>query len=342
MQKTACFFCQRTTARSKFFINRFHGLPNVVQTNKHSTQVVAYMAHKLADLKTPVPSDLEISQHFDSLHIQEICKDAGILESETIYYGTTKAKINAKHVLERLKGNKNGKYIVVTGITPTPLGEGKTTTTLGLSQSIGAHLGKKVFSCLRQPSQGPTFGIKGGAAGGGYSQSIYLFIALTFLLLVIPMEEFNLHLTGDIHAVVAANNLMAAAIDTRIFHENSQKDQALFNRLCPTDEKTGKRSFAPIMLTRLKKLGINKDDPDALTPEEAGKFARLDIDTATIVWNRVLDVSDRFLRRITVGQGSEEKNMTRQTSFDIAVASEVMAILALSKNVRIYLPTYFQ
>ena len=105
----------------------------------------------------------------------------------------------------------NGKYIVVTAITPTPLGEGKTTTTVGLSQALGAHLGKKVFTCIRQPSQGPTFGIKGGAAGGGYSQ-------------VIPMEDFNLHLTGDIHAITAANNLLAAAIDARMFHESDQSD----------------------------------------------------------------------------------------------------------------------
>ena len=105
----------------------------------------------------------------------------------------------------------NGKYIDVTAITPTPLGEGKTTTTVGLSQALGAHLGKKVFTAIRQPSQGPTFGIKGGAAGGGYSQ-------------VIPMEDFNLHLTGDIHAITAANNLLAAAIDARMFHESEQDD----------------------------------------------------------------------------------------------------------------------
>ncbi len=116
-------------------------------------------------------------------------------------YGKNKAKVHLS-VRDRLKNTPNGKYIVVTAITPTPLGEGKTTTTVGLSQAIGAHLGKKVFTCIRQPSQGPTFGIKGGAAGGGYSQ-------------IIPMEEFNLHLTGDIHAITAANNLLAAAIDTR-------------------------------------------------------------------------------------------------------------------------------
>src|SRR5205823_13487523 len=156
----------------------------------------------------------------------------------------------------------NGKYIVVTAITPTPLGEGKTTTTVGLSQALGAHLGKNVFTCIRQPSQGPTFGIKGGAAGGGYSQ-------------IVPMEEFNLHLTGDIHAITAANNLLAAAIDTRMFHEMSQSDEALFDRLCPA-AKDGGRKFSPVMLRRLKKLGINKADPATLTPEERSKFARLD------------------------------------------------------------------
>jgi formyltetrahydrofolate synthetase len=115
----------------------------------------------------------------------------------------------------------DGKYIDVTAITPTPLGEGKTTTTVGVSQALGAHLGKSLFTCIRQPSQGPTFGIKGGAAGGGYSQ-------------VIPMEDFNLHLTGDIHAITAANNLVAAALDSRMYHESRQSDEALFRRLCPT------------------------------------------------------------------------------------------------------------
>src|SRR5690606_610501 len=128
----------------------------------------------------------------------------------------------------------NGKYIDVTAITPTPLGEGKTTTTVGLSQALGAHLGKRVFTCIRQPSQGPTFGIKGGAAGGGYSQ-------------ILPMEEFNLHLTGDLHAITAANNLMAAAIDARMMHEAQQSDEALFRRLCPPD-KQGVREFSPSML----------------------------------------------------------------------------------------------
>ena len=148
------------------------------------------------------------------------------------------------------------------------------------------------------------------------------------------MEEFNLHLTGDIHAITAANNLLAAAIDARMFHENTQSDAALFNRLCPVN-KAGKRSFTAIMLRRLKKLGVQEakwSDPDSLTDSEKSAFARLDIDPATITWKRVLDTNDRFLRKITVGQGPQEKGYTRETGFDIAVASEIMAILALASD----------
>lgn len=144
------------------------------------------------------------------------------------------------------------------------------------------------------------------------------------------MEEFNLHLTGDIHAITAANNLLAAAIDTRMFHENTQKDKALYSRLVP--KKNGVRKFAPIMFRRLKKLGIDKTDPDSLTEEEITRFARLDIDPATITWRRVLDVNDRFLRGITVGQAPTEKGQVRETAFDISVASECMAVLALSTS----------
>ena len=135
---------------------------------------------------------------------------AGLNEDEVIQWGNAKAKVSLS-VRERLASTPDGNYVVCTGINPTPLGEGKSTTTIGLAQALGAALGKKAFACIRQPSQGPTFGIKGGAAGGGYAQ-------------VVPMEEFNLHLTGDIHAVTAANNLLAAAIDTRMFHEDSQTD----------------------------------------------------------------------------------------------------------------------
>ena len=123
-------------------------------------------------------------------------------------------------VRDRLAESPDGNYVVVTGINPTPLGEGKSTTTIGLCQALGAHVEVPVYTCIRQPSQGPTFGIKGGAAGGGYSQ-------------VIPMEEFNLHL-GDIHAITAANNLIAA-IDTRMFHENTQSDR-LFSQVVPNRE----------------------------------------------------------------------------------------------------------
>jgi methylenetetrahydrofolate dehydrogenase (NADP+)/methenyltetrahydrofolate cyclohydrolase/formyltetrahydrofolate synthetase len=267
-------------------------------------------------LETPIPSDIAISRKQHPKHIDKIAEEVGILPHELEPYGASKGKVSLD-VLKRLEHRKNGHYVVVTGITPTPLGEGKSTTTMGLSQALAAHLGKICFANVRQPSQGPTFGIKGGAAGGGYSQ-------------VIPMDEFNLHLTGDIHAITAANNLLAAAIDTRIFHENTQKDGPLFRRLVPM--KNGKREFVPSMFRRLKKLGIDKTDPSALDEEEIRKFARLDIDPETITWRRVLDVNDRHLRGITIGQAPTEKGATRETGFDISVASEIMAVLALSTS----------
>ena len=273
------------------------------------------MPHKLTNILTRVPSDIEIAQAATPLPIDQIATEAGILPEELDLYGKSKAKVHLS-IRDRLKNSPNGKYVVVTAITPTPLGEGKTTTTVGLSQALGAHLGKKVFTCIRQPSQGPTFGIKGGAAGGGYSQ-------------IIPMEEFNLHLTGDIHAIIAANNLLAAAIDARMFHESSADDTQLFERLCPPG-KDGSRKFTRVMLSRLKKLGISKTDPNELTPEERSRFARLDIDPDSITWRRVIDTNDRMLRGITIGQGPEEKGFTRATGFDIAVGSEIMAILALA------------
>ena len=275
------------------------------------------MPHKLKNILARVPSDIDIAQAATPIPIDKIAAETGILDEELELYGKNKAKVNLS-LRDRLKDVLNGKYVVVTAITPTPLGEGKTTTTVGLSQALGAHLGKRVFTCVRQPSQGPTFGIKGGAAGGGYSQ-------------IIPMEEFNLHLTGDIHAITAANNLLAAAIDTRVMHEAQQKDEALFERLCPP-AKDGSRRFAPVMLRRLRKLGINKTDPNELTPEERSRFARLDIDPDSITWRRVTDTNDRMLRQITIGQGPEEKGMTRVTGYDIAVASEIMAILALTTS----------
>lgn len=268
--------------------------------------------------RSPVPSDIEIAQESDIKPIAQVAEELGLLPGEYELYGSYKAKVNLS-VLERLKDAPNGKYVDVTAITPTPLGEGKTTTTVGLSQALGAHLGKRVITAIRQPSQGPTFGIKGGAAGGGYSQ-------------VIPMEEFNLHLTGDIHAITAANNLIAAAIDTRIFHESNMSDERLFDRFCPEDKK-GKRHFPREMYPRLKKLGIDKENPEDLTPEERSKLVRLDIDPDTITWNRVIDTSDRMLRGITIGEGPKEKGKTRETSFDITVASEIMAILALTTSV---------
>ena len=269
------------------------------------------------NLRTPVPSDIEIAQEVQLKPIQTIIEEIGLLPEEVEFHGTYEAKVRLE-ILERLKDVPDGKYIDVTAITPTPLGEGKSTTMMGLSQALGAHLGKRVFTCIRQPSQGPTFGIKGGAAGGGYSQ-------------VVPMEDFNLHLTGDIHAITAANNLLAAAIDARIFHESRQPDdEKLFNALCPPD-KQGKRKFSPSMLRRLKKLGINKTDPNELTSEERSRFARLDIDPAFLTWRRVMDTNDRFLRDIEIGLGPEEQ-MPRRTGFDIAVASEIMAILALTTD----------
>ena len=275
------------------------------------------MPHKLENMLARVPSDIDIAQAARPIPIERIANEIGILPGELELYGRNKAKVNLS-IRDRLKDVPNGKYIVVTAITPTPLGEGKTTTTVGLSQALGAHLGKKVFTCVRQPSQGPTFGIKGGAAGGGYSQ-------------IIPMEEFNLHLTGDIHAITAANNLLAAAIDTRMFHEQKQKDEALFERLCPA-AKDGSRHFSPVMLRRLRKLGISKTDPRELTPEERSRFVRLDIDPASITWRRVTDTNDRMLRQITIGQGQEEKGAERVTGYDISVASEIMAILALTTS----------
>jgi len=213
-----------------------------------------------------VPSDLEIAQAATLKPIIEIAESVGLSADDLDLYGKYKAKVHLD-VLDRLANVPNGKYIDVTAITPTPLGEGKTVTTIGLSQALH-YLGKRVFTCIRQPSQGPTFGIKGGAAGGGYAQ-------------VVPMEDFNLHLTGDIHAVGAAHNLLAAAIDAHILHGNA-----------------------------------------------------LNIDPFSITWNRVVDVNDRALRQIVIGLGGRENGYPRETGFDITVASEVMAILALTTDLR--------
>ncbi len=266
----------------------------------------------------PVPSDIEIAQEADLKPITQVAEEAGILPEELELYGPYKAKVKLD-ILKRLADRPNGKYIVVTAITPTPLGEGKTTTTVGLSQALGAHLGQRVFTAIRQPSMGPTFGIKGGAAGGGYSQ-------------VIPMEDFNLHLTGDIHAVSIATNLLAAALDTRMFHESRQKDEALFRRLFPV--KNGKRQIPRGYRYRMEKLGIRPEDLEDLPPDKLRKLVRLDVDPATITLRRVVDVNDRLLREVEIGLGPDEKGFTRRTGFDISVASEIMAILALATSLK--------
>jgi formate--tetrahydrofolate ligase len=211
-------------------------------------------------------SDLEIAQHAKLLPITEIARGLSLDEDELELYGKTKAKI-ALSVMKRLADRPNGKYVVVTAITPTPLGEGKTTTTIGLSMALN-RIGARAIATIRQPSLGPVFGIKGGAAGGGYAQ-------------VVPMEDFNLHLTGDVHAISLAHNLLAAMIDNSITHGN-----------------------------------------------------KLRIDPLSITWPRVVDVSDRALRRVVVGLGGKENGNPRETGFDIAVASETMAILGLTTSLK--------
>ncbi|XP_069494320.1 C-1-tetrahydrofolate synthase, cytoplasmic isoform X2 [Ambystoma mexicanum] len=295
-------------------------MENTVESAKRQLQQMRpgkwNIQYNKLDLQTPVPSDIDISRSCVPKHIGQLAAEIGLLTEEVELYGETKAKVRLA-TIRRLQGQQDGKYVVVTGITPTPLGEGKSTTTIGLVQALGAHLNLNVFACVRQPSQGPTFGIKGGAAGGGYSQ-------------VIPMEEFNLHLTGDIHAITASNNLVAAAIDARMFHENTQSDKALFSRLVP--KSNGIMKFSDIQVKRLKRLGIEKADPATLTDEEVSKFVRLDIDPDTITWQRVLDTNDRFLREITIGESPTERGFSRKAQFDITVASEIMAVLALTDS----------
>merc|ERR1719329_1546591 len=288
-------------------------------------------ARRLEEVTTPTPSDIEIASATNALPIREIAeKMCGLTEDDYEMYGRYKAKLSEK--LSSTLGGREGEgdgptcdataghgyYVVTAGITPTPLGEGKSTTTIGLVQAMQAHTNARAVACIRQPSMGPTFGIKGGAAGGGNSQ-------------VIPMEEMNLHLTGDIHAIGVANNLLAAAVDARVFHESTQSDEALWKRLMP-QAKDGSRKFSAIMFKRLKKLGIDKTNPDDLTEEERKKFVRLDIDPERITWRRVVDMNDRFLREITVGESPTEKGKTRKTGFDITVASEIMAVLAMTTS----------
>lgn len=276
----------------------------------------------------PVPSDIAISRAQKPKKITKVAQELGLLERELEPYGHYKAKVDPEKVIERLdedsEGSKadRGYYVLVAGITPTPLGEGKSTTTIGLTQALGAHLRQNAIANVRQPSMGPTFGVKGGAAGGGYSQ-------------VIPMDEFNMHLTGDIHAISAAQNLLCAAVDTRMFHEYTSKTtKGFYNRLVPA--KKGVRKFTRQMLARLQKLGITKTNPDELTAEEIEQFAKLNIDPNSITIKRVVDCNDRFVREITLGQGKNEasKFPPRVSGFDITVASEIMAILALSTSLK--------
>ncbi|XP_073994934.1 pug C-1-tetrahydrofolate synthase, cytoplasmic isoform X2 [Rhodnius prolixus] len=293
---------------------------NTVISAQRAFKQLVFPTWTLASLpinkKVPVPSDGEIAFGQNPKDIVHLAGEVGIISSEVNCYGSKKAKISLK-ILNRFKHRPDGKLIVVSGITPTPLGEGKSTTTVGLVQAFAAHKKINAIACLRQPSQGPTFGIKGGAAGGGYSQ-------------VIPMDEFNLHLTGDIHAVTAANNLLAAQLDARMFHEATQSNKGLFERLVPTIN--GVKQFSKSQIRRLTRLGIEKADPNTLSDNERAQFARLDIDPASISWNRVIDTNDRFLREITIGQSPAEQDLARKTGFSISVASEIMAVLALSKN----------
>jgi formyltetrahydrofolate synthetase len=226
--------------------------------------------------KTPVPSDIEIAQDADLKPIEQILAELGIPPGRAELYGARKAKIDWK--LAARIPQRRATYINVTAVSPTPLGEGKTTATVGLVQGLGC-LGRKAVAALRQPSMGPTFGIKGGAAGGGYSQ-------------VVPMEDFNLHLTGDIHAVAAAHNLCAAAVDARLYHESRWS------------------------AAYLEKLGLR----------------RLNVDPYAVSIGRVMDMNDRALRNVLTGLGARGDGPLRQTRFDIAVASEVMAILALARD----------
>ncbi|EEB05111.1 C-1-tetrahydrofolate synthase [Schizosaccharomyces japonicus yFS275] len=271
------------------------------------------------ELKTPVPSDIEIAKTQTPKEICRLAEDIGILPSEIEPFGPYKAKVSLD-VLDRTVDRPNGHYVLVSGITPTPFGEGKSTVLIGMAQALG-NLDKLSIACVRQPSQGPTFGVKGGAAGGGYAQ-------------IIPMDEFNLHLTGDIHAVTAANNLMAAALETRMFHEDTQTNEALLRRLIPV--KNGKRVLHKGMKARWEAI-CAKHEYDSSKLDEAPKellyeLTRLDIDPSTITVNRVLDVNDRFLRGVEVGKAPTEKGHVREAAFDISVASECMSVLALAND----------
>src|SRR5437667_2856288 len=233
----------------------------VVRTASESRRA----AHEMTATK-PFPSDLEIARSVKPRPILEVATELGIREDEIELYGPTKAKVSLAAIRRLEALNPRGRYVVVTAITPTPLGEGKTTTTIGLTQGLN-RIGKRAAVAIRQPSLGPVFGIKGGAAGGGYSQ-------------VIPMADFNLHLTGDVHAIGAAHNLAGAFVDNHLHHGNA-----------------------------------------------------LGIDPFSILWPRVMDISDRAVRRVIVGLGGKENGVPRETEFVITVASEVMAVLALAHDI---------
>ena len=215
-------------------------------------------------MKAGLPSSLEIAQAATLRPIEDVAALAGLEPEEVEPYGRTKAKIDLS-VLERLRGAPDGKLICVTAITPTKAGEGKTTTSVSLTQGLG-HIGRKPVLCLREASLGPVFGIKGGAAGGGYAQ-------------VVPMEDLNLHFTGDIHAIGAANNLLAALLEAHILHGNA-----------------------------------------------------LGIDPLSVGWRRCVDINDRALRNVVVGVGGRANGYVRETGFDITAASEVMAIVAVARD----------
>ncbi|HAW59619.1 MAG TPA: formate--tetrahydrofolate ligase, partial [Bacteroidales bacterium] len=211
-----------------------------------------------------MPADIDIAKTISLKSITEIGRNLGLDENDLELYGKFKAKITYE-ALEKVKSRPEGKLILVSAITPTPAGEGKTTVSIGLSQALN-RLGKKSIVAIREPSLGPVFGIKGGAAGGGYSQ-------------VLPMEDINLHFTGDFHAVTSANNTLAAFIDNHIHNGNE-----------------------------------------------------LGIDPRRVTWKRVLDVNDRSLRNVIIGLGGRTQGIPREGGFDITPASEIMAILCLSKD----------
>jgi formate--tetrahydrofolate ligase len=217
-------------------------------------------------MATQMPSSLEIAQDADLRPIAEIAEEMGLEPHEYDLYGTYKAKVDLS-VVDRLSARPDGKLVCVTAITPTKAGEGKTTTSVSLTQGLG-HIGRKVALCLREASLGPVFGIKGGAAGGGYAQ-------------VVPMEDMNLHFTGDIHAIGAANNLLAAMLEAHLLHGNA-----------------------------------------------------LGIDPLTVSWRRCVDINDRALRQIVLGLGGRTNGYARETGFDITAASEVMAILAVARDLQ--------